>query len=85
MFNLKKFKLNITKGLGILVFVIVANTSYAQQDPMFSQYMFNTQIINPAYAGTWESMGFMALARQQWVGFDGAPKTYTFSFQRLTS
>ena len=76
-----KFKLNITKGLGILAFVIVANTSFAQQEPMFTQYMFNTQTINPAYAGTWESMGFMVLARQQWVGFDGAPDTYTFSFQ----
>ena len=76
-----KFKLNITKGLGILVFVIVANTSFAQQDPMYTQYMFNTQIINPAYAGTWESMGFMTLARQQWVGLEGTPNTYTFSFQ----
>lgn len=86
MFNLKnlktmKFKLNIKKGLGILALVIVVNTSFAQQDPLYTQYMFNTQTINPAYAGTWESVGFLVLARQQWVGFDGAPQTYTFSFQ----
>ena len=76
-----KFKLNITKGLGILVLVIAANASFAQQDPMYTQYIFNTQTINPAYAGTWESLGFMALARQQWAGWDGAPQTYTFSIQ----
>ena len=86
MFNLKKmnkmkFKLNITKGLGILLLVIAANASFAQQDPMYTQYIFNTQTINPAYAGTWESLGFMALARQQWVSWDGAPQTYTFSLQ----
>lgn len=86
MFNLKKlktmkFKLNIKKGLGILALVIVVNTSFAQQDPLYTQYMFNTQTVNPAYAGTWESVGFMALARQQWVGFEGAPQTYTFSLQ----
>jgi type IX secretion system PorP/SprF family membrane protein len=53
----------------------------AQQDPMFTQYMFNLQTINPAYAGTWQRIGFMALRRQQWVGVEGAPTTNTFSFQ----
>jgi type IX secretion system PorP/SprF family membrane protein len=86
MFNLKKkitmkFNLNIKKGLGILVLVIAANASIAQQDPMYTQYFFNTQTINPAYAGSWESLGFMALARHQWIGFDNAPRTYTFSMQ----
>ncbi|RIH64443.1 type IX secretion system membrane protein PorP/SprF [Mariniphaga sediminis] len=86
MFNLKKmktmkFKLNIKKGLGILVLIIAANASFAQQDPMYTQYFFNTQTINPAYAGTWESLGFMVLGRHQWVGWEGAPRTYTFSMQ----
>ncbi len=76
-----KAKLNIIKGLGILAIVLVALTSNAQQDPMYTQYMFNTQTINPAYAGTWESVGFMALGRHQWTGFDGAPTTYTFTMQ----
>jgi type IX secretion system PorP/SprF family membrane protein len=76
-----KFKLNIKKGLGILVLVILAHASYAQQDPMYTQYIFNTQTINPAYTGTWESLSFMVLARQQWAGWDGAPQTYTFSMQ----
>lgn len=76
-----KFKLNIKKGLGILVMVIAANTTIAQQDPMYTQYYFNSQIVNPAYVGSWESLGFMALARHQWTGWDGAPRTYTFSMQ----
>src|SRR5680860_1272177 len=76
-----KIKLNIIKGLGILLMVMAGFTSNAQQDPMYTQYMFNTQIINPAYAGTWESVGFMVLGRQQWAGLDGAPQTYTFTMQ----
>jgi type IX secretion system PorP/SprF family membrane protein len=48
---------------------------------MYTQYMFNTQTINPAYAGTWESLSFMVLGRQQWAGLKGAPETYTFSMQ----
>lgn len=76
-----KIKSNIIKGLGILVLVIAGLTSQAQQDPMYTQYMFNTQTINPAYTGTWESLSFMVLARQQWAGITGAPQTYSFSMQ----
>lgn len=86
MFNLKinntmNTKLNIIKAIGVLAIVLAAFTSKAQQDPMYSQYMFNTQTINPAYAGTWESLGFTVLARNQWTGLQGAPETYTFSMQ----
>ena len=56
-------------------------SSEAQQDPMYTQYMFNTQTINPAYAGTWDALSFMVLGRQQWAGLEGAPQTYTFSMQ----
>ena len=76
----KKF-INIIRGLTMLLLVAFGLTSNAQQDPMYTQYMFNTQTMNPAYAGTWESMSFMVLARQQWAGMDGAPQTYTFSMQ----
>jgi type IX secretion system PorP/SprF family membrane protein len=51
----------------------------AQQDPMFSQYMFNTLAFNPAYAGSADVFTAMALSRHQWVGFDGAPSTQTLS------
>lgn len=52
---------------------------YAQQDPQYTQYMYNTQVVNPAYAGSREALSFGALYRTQWVGLEGAPKTFTFS------
>ncbi|MCX6237097.1 MAG: type IX secretion system membrane protein PorP/SprF [Bacteroidia bacterium] len=55
--------------------------SIGQQDPMYTQYIFNLQTVNPAYAGSWQTMGFMALTRHQWVGMTGHPTTQTFSFQ----
>ena len=48
-----------------------------QQDPQFSQYMFNSLVINPAYAGYKENLNVSAVYRDQWVGVDGAPKTQT--------
>jgi type IX secretion system PorP/SprF family membrane protein len=48
---------------------------------MYTQYFFNMQTINPAYAGTWQTLGFMALTRLQWVGVQGHPNTQTFSIQ----
>lgn len=50
----------------------------AQQDPMYTHYMYNTLSINPGYAGSRDAMSFLALARFQWVGLDGAPMTQTF-------
>jgi type IX secretion system PorP/SprF family membrane protein len=47
----------------------------AQQDPLYSQYMFNTLAFNPAYAGSGDVFTVMALSRHQWVGFEGAPAT----------
>lgn len=67
--------------MAFLVMFAVPKFCTAQQDPMYTQYMFNTQTINPAYAGTWRSVGFQVLSRLQWVGIDGAPSTQTFSFQ----
>lgn len=51
----------------------------AQQQAMYSQYMFNTLAINPAYAGSRNVTSATALFRSQWVGMDGAPKTGTFT------
>nr|WP_315189687.1 type IX secretion system membrane protein PorP/SprF [uncultured Flavobacterium sp.] len=63
----------------IAVFLLLSVTSYAQQDSQFTQYMYNTININPAYAGSRESMNIFALHRTQWVGLDGAPVTNTAS------
>jgi type IX secretion system PorP/SprF family membrane protein len=77
-------KEQIIKWTLILVLTALSRFSYGQQDPMYTQYNFNTQTINPGYAGTWESLGFMVLGRYQWVGMDGGPRTYTFSVQSPT-
>lgn len=57
----------------------VENSVYAQQDALYSQYMFNPFVINPAYAGTRNSMSAVVLHRSQWVGIAGAPTTQTAS------
>ncbi len=50
-----------------------------QQKAMFSQYMFNGLVVNPAYSSIDESLNITALSRHQWVGFEGAPNTQTVS------
>jgi len=55
--------------------------SRGQQDPMYTQYIFNLQTVNPAYVGYWQTMGLTAISRHQWVGLNGHPTTQTFSFQ----
>lgn len=52
----------------------------AQQDAMYTQYMFNTLAINPAYAGSRNVGSATALFRNQWTGIEGAPKTGTVTF-----
>jgi type IX secretion system PorP/SprF family membrane protein len=63
----------------ILLLLIAVTGVYAQQVPQFSQYMYNTISINPAYAGSKEVMVINLLNRNQWLGVDGAPVTQTFS------
>ncbi len=64
----------------ILVFVaVVTIPSVAQQLPQFTQYMYNTIAINPAYAGSRETLTVIGLHRSQWAGFPGGPTTQTLS------
>lgn len=57
------------------MFLIIVMAASAQQDPQFSQFMFDRLSINPAVAGTEGNICATILLRQQWAGFDGAPKT----------
>ncbi|MCZ8145158.1 type IX secretion system membrane protein PorP/SprF [Flavobacterium sp.] len=50
----------------------------AQQDPHYTQYMYNMSVINPAYAGSKENMSGGLLYRKQWVEIEDAPTTGTF-------
>jgi type IX secretion system PorP/SprF family membrane protein len=68
------------KKLILLFFtVLIARQISAQQDPQYTQYMYNMNIINPAYAGISEGLSVGALYRSQWVGLDGGPETFTFN------
>jgi type IX secretion system PorP/SprF family membrane protein len=64
----------------LFFFLLITLKGTAQQDPIFTQYMYNGQVINPAYAGMWEKIGFTALVRNQWAGIHRAPLTEAISF-----
>lgn len=66
----------------IYLFICITILTFAlkaQQDPQYNLYQFNQMIINPAYAGARDGLAIIASNRQQWVGFDGAPKTTCLS------
>lgn len=63
----------------VLLVLIGSLDSFAQQLPQFTQYMYNTISINPAYAGSRDALSIVALNRNQWAGFDGGPQTMTMS------
>ena len=65
----------------ILFLLIPACYTHAQQLPIFSQYLYNKFLINPAVAGSDGYTSFNLTAREQWVGYYGAPQTFSFSFQ----
>ncbi len=68
----------------LLTLALVQLQVLAQQQGLFTQYMFNGLAINPAYAGSHESMSITTLVRQQWVGQDGAPNTQTLAVHSPT-
>lgn len=59
--------------------LLLPKQAKAQQDPQYTQYMFNLLAINPAYAGSADRISIKALSRHQWVGFEGAPTTQTLT------
>jgi type IX secretion system PorP/SprF family membrane protein len=65
--------------IAFLFLIIIVFNGMSQQDPLTSQYMFNTLTYNPGIAGTSGMICATAINRQQWVGFDGAPKTTVFN------
>ncbi|GER60132.1 MAG: type IX secretion system PorP/SprF family membrane protein [Olleya marilimosa] len=65
-------------AISTLVFFLTL-VSYGQQDPQYTDYMFNTLTVNSAYAGSRGHLTFTGLHRTQWVGLDGAPTTQSFS------
>lgn len=68
------------RWMGLVLALGLSSSMLAQQDPQFTQYMFNLLAINPAYAGSAERASIKGLSRHQWVGFEGAPNTQTIAF-----
>lgn len=66
-------------SLLLILFVWSAYQVNAQQDPMFTKYMFNPMQYNPAYAGSADALDMTLLHRHQWWGIKGAPMTQSFS------
>jgi type IX secretion system PorP/SprF family membrane protein len=65
----------------ILFFVIIGQISFAQQLPLYSHYLYNKFLINPAVAGSDGYTSLNLTARKQWVGLPGSPQTFSFSVQ----
>ncbi|WP_299677981.1 type IX secretion system membrane protein PorP/SprF [uncultured Dokdonia sp.] len=70
---------NAIIAMVIVVLGLQTENAVAQQDAQYTQYMYNTLSINPAYAGSRGGLSILGLHRSQWVGLDGAPRTQTFS------
>jgi type IX secretion system PorP/SprF family membrane protein len=70
---------------GILIFFAVSLLSsrlaHSQQLPLYSQYLYNKFLINPAHAGSDGYTSFNLTVREQWKGYSGAPRTYSLSGQ----
>ena len=67
------------KKLMTVMLIVMATAVFAQQDPLFSQYMFDKLAVNPGYAGSRDVLTVDALYRYQWVNIDGAPQTLSAS------
>lgn len=68
------------KKIFFTLFIFVSTFEVqAQQDPHYTQYMYNMNVINPAYAGSKENLSFGLLYRKQWVEIEDAPSTFTAS------
>lgn len=71
--------------LGAFIGCLFSFTTKAQQLPNYTQYLYNMQVINPAFAGYRSDLSISMLSRNQWVGVEGAPTTRTFSLNARTS
>ncbi len=69
------------RSITAAVCALVGSVTFAQQDPQYTQYMFDRLSVNPAVAGSTGNICATALLRQQWTGFDGAPKTGLINIQ----
>lgn len=65
--------------VSLILIITTIGGLLAQQDAQYTQYMYNTMSVNPAYAGSRGQLSIAGLYRSQWVGLDGSPKTFTLN------
>ena len=75
------YRIEMRKYLLIIGIIFSVLSVQGQQDPGYTQYMYNMSIINPAYAGSKDGLVLSLLGRSQWVGIKDAPRTFTFNGQ----
>jgi type IX secretion system PorP/SprF family membrane protein len=80
MKNIKDSKMIKQFATSLIMFLSLAVS--AQQEPQYTQYMYNPSQINPAYSGSMGYASVFGLYRTQWVGLDGAPKTANLGFHK---
>jgi len=61
----------------VYIFILISNIAMSQHTPLLSQYMFNSVAMNPAFTGSDGAFSITSSNRIQWIGFDGAPKTFS--------
>jgi len=71
---------NIRLQIITLLLLILGINGFAQQDPMYTQYMYNPIVVNPAFAGSREVGVLTGVFRKQWVGINGSPTTSSISY-----
>ncbi len=76
--------MRIVSSLTLLGIIMFCSTMKGQQNPQFSQYLQNPMVINPGMTGVESYLELTAAYRNQWTGFEGAPRTATFSFNTPT-
>ena len=64
------------------LFILLGLSASAQQEPQYTQYMYNPSVINPAYAGSLGYGSLFSLYRTQWIGLEGAPTTLNLSYHQ---
>jgi type IX secretion system PorP/SprF family membrane protein len=71
----------VKRFIFILLIFLTVSFAYGQQLPLYSQYLYNKFLINPAVAGSDGYTSVSLTAREQWVGYSGAPRTFSVSWQ----
>jgi type IX secretion system PorP/SprF family membrane protein len=71
--------MNKTLPIFLIVWLAGCLNLAAQQDPLYSQYLNNPMVLNPAYAGINDNLNLSVAYRHQWAGFDGNPTTFNFN------